>query len=277
MADVLDPPSTVTPEQALEVLKSNGYVVRTAQEDESYLTTHVEEKAKTLAEEKIGERWRAKNEEFEAEIKTLTGIEKKPGENAQAYLKRAIPELKSKDVTRIEQDYAAQLEAVKGQLTTKEAEIQQIRQAQVVSVVKSDIDNAVAARIVAYPAHITTDEQKAQYAEWQKKSVSDGVMGKYTSEIVDGKVVYSLGNEVQRNKQDGKALTAAEIVDRDYGLVFAPKQTVASGTGSGAPSGTSTEFATESEAISYLKAKGMKVGSKEYMAALDELTKSIKK
>lgn len=268
--------TTVTPEQALEVLKEKGYIIRTAEEDESHLAAHTEEKANTLAEKKMGEKWKTRVEEFETKIKSLTGIDKKPGENAMAFLERAVPELKSADLKRLEENYKAQLEAVNGRLNEKETEIVQIKGEYTKGSIKSDIQSAIDARTIALPGHLTTDEQKAQHTNWQKKSVVDGIMSKYTGEVVDGKVEYSLNGEVQRNKQDGKPLTASEIVERDFSFVFTPKESPKGGTGSGPNNSQVSEFTTKDEVVTYLKGKGMKVGTNEYMAAYAQLTKNMK-
>ncbi len=272
----VEEPLTVTAEQAIEVLKSTGYIVRTADEDNNFVMTTAEEKARRLADDKISERWRTKNEEFEAEIKQLTGIEKQAGENAQTYLKRAIPELKSKDAATIEREYKAQLEAIKGQIEGKDNEINKIREDYTRSSVKLQIESEIAARTIATPSHLTTDEQKQAYINAQKSLIVNQAMNTYKYETVDGSLIFKVGDEVQRSKQDGKPLPIGELLDRDFGLQFAPKEVAKTGTGTGNTSNSTPTFANDSEVILYLKNKGLAVGSKAYMEAFIELTKKPK-
>jgi len=275
MSEVAEP-LTVTAEQAIEVLKSTGYVVRTADEDNNFVMTTAEEKARKLADDKISERWRTKNEEFEAEIKQLTGIEKQAGENAQAYLKRAIPELKSKDAATIEREYKAQLEAVRGQIGEKDNEIRKIREEYTRSNVRMQIENEIAGRVIATPSHLTSDEQKAAYIAAQRNLIVNQALSTYKYEMADGNLIFKVGDEVQRSKQDGKPLPISELIDRDFGLQFAPKETVKTGTGTGSTGNSTPTFANDSEVISYLKGKGLAVGSAAYMEAFIQLTKKPK-
>src|SRR5690349_2862895 len=86
-------------EQILSVV-SDGRIIRTKEEDQQYLTNHVnsvvEERVSARLKDEVGKQFGEAMSAIDAEIKTITGIEKQAGEKTTAYAKRAVTEKQTK-------------------------------------------------------------------------------------------------------------------------------------------------------------------------------------
>lgn len=260
---------------------AEGLVVRTKEEDQSYLDNHV----KTVVDEKVSKELQTKvDAEFskalskiDEEIKSITGIEKNASEKTTAYAKRALAEIKSKGgdpvtkekVTELEkllsstkEDYEKKLKDSEEKIFSKEIEFQ--------------VDADLSTRTIAIPSHLKTDAEKQAYVKEEKEMLKQrfltSVKPKRDNE---GNIVYYDGDKPLMSTKDGKPLKAGDIIGEKFSTRFVPQSQQQTGTGFGQDgNGNGTgggAFKSKEDIHKHLAAQGIEAGTKAYYNEFEKL------
>lgn len=263
--------------------EAEGMVVRTKEQDQQYLTNHVnavvEDRVKKDLQKKVDEEFGNAMRKIDDEIKTITGIEKKPGEKTTDFAKRAIEEKRQggdpvtkEKVTQLEtmmanqkNEYETKLKDADARIFNKEIEWQ----------VTGALDKAN----IAVPVHLKTDEEKQNFINQQKGMMRQGFLGSYIAKKDEqGNVIYYEGDKPLMNQKDGKPKLAGDIIGEKFSAWFVPAGEKKTGTGSGGSGGGLPEggFKKKEDIHEYLKANGVEVGTAAYMSKFETLATEAK-
>lgn len=265
-----------TQEQILEqllpdaqtVLTSKGHVIRTKEDDESYVAS----KARELTDAEIGTKLGSYFQGIEDQIKEVTGLTKKPNEKATEFNKRVLKELKiqADQATGGDEGLKQQIQTLTANLETatneKETAVNEIKS----NYFKKQVDFALSAELnglnLAVPAHIKTDADKKTFVDNQRRLLKLQLTNDYTiKEDNDGNITFYKGDKLEASTANGKALSAAEIIARDFAPyidVTTPKGGGAGSQGGGNAGGGT--FQTKEEVMSHLKSNGYEEGTQKF-------------
>jgi hypothetical protein len=252
-------------------------IVRTKEEDDQYVQSSIEKLLPGKVEEKFNAKFREKLDELDTQISELTGEKKGPHEYTTEFAKRAFKTFHSKggdpltkervkqledQLSTMKVEYDKKLSDSEGKLFSKETEWQQ----------NSYLDSAN----IALPIHLKTDQEKQGYVNQQKLLIKQGFNSTYQSKKDEqGNTVYYKGDQPQLSNKDGKAMSAGELIARDYAAWFVPVGIQQGGTGTGSAGGNGSSipaggFKDKESIHKHLAASGIEAGSKEY---IDQLRK----
>lgn len=249
-------------------LTASGHVIRKKEDDESYVAS----RAREMTDAEIGGKLGAVYQSIEDLIKETTGLTKKSNEKATDFNKRVLKELKIQADSATGGD-----EALKQQIQTLTANLETATNEKetAVNTIKSDyfkkqVDFALSAELnglnLAVPAHIKTDAEKQAFIADQRRSLKLRLMNDYTiKEDNDGNITFYKGEQLEKSQKDGKALSAAEIITRDFTPYIDVTQPKGGGAGSkgGGNAGDAT-FQTKAEVMTHLKATGFEEGTNKF-------------
>jgi hypothetical protein len=258
-------------------LTSNGHVIRTKADDDSYVSS----KARELTDAEIGGKLGAVYQSIEDVIKEVTGLSKKTNEKATEFNKRVLAELKIKsdgatggdEVLRQQiQTLTANLEAAN---TEKETAVNTIKG----DYFKKQVDFALSAELnglnLAVPAHIKTEDEKKAFVANQRRLLKMQLTNDYViKEDNDGNILFYKGDQLEKSTKDGKALSAADIILRDFSPyidVTIPKGGGAGSQGGGNAGGAT--FQSKKEVMDHLIANGYEEGSQKLTAEYAKIIK----
>lgn len=268
---------------------SLGLVVRTKDQDQQFLDNHVN----TVVNDRVNTRMAAElqpkvDQEFgnamnkiDEEIKSITGVEKKPGEKTTAYAKRAVEE-KRQGGDPVTKEKVTELEGLLAKQKTEfETKLQQSEENAFNREIGFGVDSYLGTVNIAVPAHLKTDEEKQAYVNMQKGLIRQGFTTGYSAKKdADGKTVFYKDGKPQMSAQDGKALAAGDIIKTDYSAYFVPAGQSGSGSGTGGNGNAGTKpeggFKDKAAIHSYLAANGVALGTKEYNDQLETLATESK-
>lgn len=253
---------------AQNVLAAKGHVIRTKEDDESYVAS----KARELTDAEIGSKLGSYFQGIEDQIKEVTGLTKKPNEKATEFNKRVLKELKIQAdsatggdelLKQQIQTLSANLEAATNENETAVNEIKS-------NYFKKQVDFALSAELnglnLAVPAHIKTDAEKQAFIANQRRLLKLQLTNDYTiKEDNDGNITFYKGDKLEASTSNGKPLSASEIIARDftpYIDVTIPKGGGAGSTGGGNASGQT--FQTKEDVMNHLKSNGFEEGSQAF-------------
>jgi hypothetical protein len=248
--------------EASKYLETKGHIIRTKDQDESYINTQVEERIKP----KISELHKKYDEDFFE----ILGERKAPNEKTYEFAKRKLAELKEsaagKGGDQVLQDKIKQMEISMNEMKANHAtELSSIKQKAFQSSLDSKISSFLDSTNIAIPAHLTTDEEKNAFVANQKRMLKADFISTFTAkEDENGNLVFYKGETLQASNKDGKPLTASEIIAANYSTYFAKQQNPKGGAGSGQGGNPDKGFATRSEVYEYLKEQGLDENSKEF-------------
>lgn len=251
-------------------LEGKGHVIRTPEQDEAYYKNKFEADVKTVISDL--------HKKYDDDIFEATGERKQPTQKTYEFLKEKIKALKEKASSsgdKVDQDKLNQLQGLLDKANTeKETAVKEIQE----KYFKKGVEGTVASQFdqasIETPQHLKTDEEKQTYVSNQKRMLKTDFLMKYTAqEDKDGNPVYYLGETLQSDPKDGSALSAAQIIARDYGQYFIKDAKKQSGAGTGKGEKPAGGFTTREEVHTYLKAKGLDENTKAYS---DELLKLLK-
>lgn len=235
------------------------HVIRTKEDDESFVSSQVT----AGVDAKIGEKIKELHQKYEDDILEVTGLRKKVNEKAYDFNKRILADLKTRsEATGGDQMLKDQIATLTESLTTKETEhatkLTEIQKAafqkQLKLVVKSEFDG----RQIDIPAKITTEEAKQKYISDQKRLLEQDFLNKYTpKEDNDGNIVYYLGDKQQINTTNGQPLSASDLISSEYGSYFSTQATKLGGAGSGKDGLPANGFTTSEAIYAHLESKGL--------------------
>lgn len=255
----------LTPE--VQTRLGSTHVIRTKEDDESFVSS----RAKELKDAEIGSHVGTLHQMYEDQIKDL-GYAKKPNEKTSEFQKRILADLKAQaaagqggDTVLKEQisTLTASIEALKNEKETAVSELQsKYFKKQVDGLLTGDL----AGRAIAVPSTVKTDAEKQAYAENQRSLLKMHLLNNYTvKEDNDGQILFYNGDVLEKSTQDGKPLTASDIISRDFNPYFDVAQPKLSGAGSSSGgNGGQASFSTMEEVYTHLKSNGFEEGTKRY-------------
>lgn len=259
-------------EDVLTVVKGEGHVFRTKDEDTAFMTNYettvLPGKIETEVQAKIGTKLKETWDATDTLVSTLTGIKKEPNEKTTAYLERAIKASKGAGDAGLE----SQLTQLRQQLHEKEghvpaSELTTLQEKYFKQNQSLRISAAQERFPIAVPAHITDDKGKQDYIATQKRFIASDIQTRFPAkEEKDGSVTYSENGKVLMNK-DGLPMSEGEIIEKYYAGYFVPPVKVKTGTGSGGSGAGDVNpdeatLKTKQEVNDYLDKKGLTVGDK---------------
>jgi hypothetical protein len=262
--------------------EAEGMVVRTKDQDQQYLTNHVNavvaDRVKADLQKEVDKEFGNAMRKIDEEIKAVTGVEKKPGEKTTDYAKRAVEE-KRQGGDPVTKEKVAQLEAL---MASKETEFNtklQEKDTQIFNIelgaqVNSFLDKAN----IAIPVHLKTDEEKQNFVNQQKALIRQGFLGSHNAKKDEqGNIIFYEGDKPVMSTKDGKPKAAGDIIGEKYSAWFVPPGKQTTGTGSGGSSGLPDGgFKKKEEIHAYLSANGFEAGTGEYMTKLEQLATEAK-
>jgi hypothetical protein len=260
-------------------------VIRTKDEDQKYLDSHVsavvEERVNKQLQSKVDEQFGQALNKIDAEILSLTGIEKKPNEKTTAYVKRVTEEKRGGDpvtkerLKQLEEESAATKQKYEKELGEERKKFEKRE-------IEFQVDSGLTPKSFPIPAHLKTDEEKQKFIDGQRRLLKNDFLSSVTYKRDDqDNIVYYEGDKPLLDPKDGKPLTADKIIDQKYAAWFVPTAHVQTGTGTGSggaqgaslPSGG---FKDKESIHNYLAANGIEAGSKKYMDELQRIADESK-
>lgn len=244
-------------------LTANGHVIRTKDDDDSYVAS----KAKELKDAEIGSHVGTLHQLYEDQITEL-GYKKKPNEKTSEFQKRVIADLKLQaaaatggdDVLKQQiQTLTANLEAAN---TSKETEVNDLKSRYFKKQVDSILSGELNTFPIAVPATIKTDAEKQAFADNQRRLLKLQLSNDYTvKEDNDGNILFYKGDVLEKSTTNGAPLSASDIIKRDFSAymdITAPKGGGAGSSSQGTAAGT---YQTKQEVYDHLKSNGYEEGT----------------
>lgn len=254
----------LTPE--VQTRLGSTHVIRTKEDDESFVSS----RAKELKDAEIGSHVGSLHQMYEDQIKEM-GYQKKSNEKTSEFQKRVLADLKAQaaagqggDAVLKEQITAltASIETLKSE---KESAVSELQTKYFKKQVDSLLSMDLAGRPIAVPATIKTDAEKQAYAENQRSLLKLHLLNNYTvKEDNDGNTLFYKGDVLEKSTQDGKPLTATDIISRDFAPYFDVQQQKSAGAGSSAGVNGGGTFSTMDEVYTHLKSNGFEEGTKRF-------------
>jgi hypothetical protein len=251
-----------------------GVVIRTPEEDTTYVNNQVQAKADAKADELFSSKWRDTLNAQDAEIATLSGIKKNPSEKTTDYLKRAIGELRTKGG---DPDLVARIKELERINNEKEAEytnkLKEKDTQLFQTLVDTQYETGIADRSFVIPQSITKDEDKQRYVAQQKEALRALYKTTVTPKQTKDGLHYYKGEQLLTDDK-GQPLSAGAVLEKEFGMWFLPKGHQQGGSGGIPPGGgAGGKFQNKKEIHEHLAKKGLDVYSQEYATELEKLAK----
>lgn len=256
-------------------LTASGHVIRTKDDDDSYVAS----KAKELKDAEIGTHVGTLHQFYEDQIKEL-GFVKKNSEKTTDFQKRVLAELKLKadSATGGDAVLREQIQTLTDNLSKatseKETEVNELKSRYFKKQVDSLLSSELNTFPIAVPATIKTDAEKQAFAENQRRLLKLQLSSDYTvKEDNDGNILFYKGDVLEKSTTNGAPLTASDIIKRDFAAymdITAPK---GGGAGSSAQGNAAGAFQKRSEVYEHLKANGYEEGTNRYTQAAAKIIK----
>jgi hypothetical protein len=187
-----------------------GVVIRTKEEDQRFLDNHVntvvDERVSKALQPKVDEQFGQALSKIDAEIFSITGIEKKPNEKTTAYAKRAIEE-KRQGGDPVTKERVRQLEE---SLNTTKADYEKKLQEKETALFNRELDWQINAELdkanLAFPPHLKTDQEKQAYVKQQKVLIKNGFLSQYQAKKDDqGNIIFYQGDKPELSTKGWQA------------------------------------------------------------------------
>jgi hypothetical protein len=199
----------------LPILTQKGFIVRSKDDDQSFLNSYKTQVIETEIPLKVKEVHDAYDRDFEQ----LFGEKKQPTEKTYNAFKRKIEEIKSAQIS--DPVLKEQFKTLQDNLKNKEVEfknqIGEIEQ----KYFKRELDMLLVSALnnvnIALPAHLKTDEEKQKYVSSQKSMMKRDMLESLTAKKDnEGNIVFYNGDKPLTSTADGKALQAFDIIKERY-------------------------------------------------------------
>lgn len=257
--------------------ESEGLVVRTKEQDQLYLTNHVNQILPGKVDEAFTKKFKESLDAMDAEIASLTGAVKGPHEKTSEFIKRAVKEFNAKGGDPVTKEKVTQLEEM---LKNSKAEFEKKYADKENELFNSQIEwqvNGFLDKInIAVPVHLKTDEDKQSFVNQQKALIKHGFLNDHRAKKDDnGNVVFYEGDKPLMSTKDGKPKGAPDIIQEKYAAWFVPASHTQTGTGAGqngTTGGTANgAFKNKEDIHKHLAAQGMDASTKEYYSDFQKL------
>jgi hypothetical protein len=265
-------------EDFIKGAEAEGLIIRTKEQDQQYLDTHVKTvvdgKIAEVLKGKVGEEFGKAMNQIDSEIKGITGVEKNNGEKTTDYAKRALAEIKSKGGDAATKERVSQLEKLLHDTKTDlEKQLTEEKENAFKRENEFQVSSALDKVNIAVPIHLKTDAEKQAYVNQQKALIKTGFLTSYKSERdSDGNIIYKEDGKPLLNIKDGKPQNASDIIGSKYSAWFVPEQAKVTGTGTGQQSSGGGQFKTSEDVHNHLKANGIDASSEKYLQEFEKLT-----
>lgn len=268
---------------AIEHLKTKGHVIRTKDEETSFLTDY----EKSKIDPRVNEIY----SQLDKDILTVTGVKKEGSEKTYDYLKRVVSPIVN-EVKDLKKQIAdgldkngdeltkQQLKQLQDKLDKKETELTQLQESKTkeVSQLKQQhaIDKALLGKNIVVPSTVG-DDKKSAYLNARREFIADQFQKKFTAVEQDGKVVYKKGETIVLNTKTNQPMTAEEIILDEFSYEFETQKGPAGAGGSGGGSGSGTaeeaEVTDKTTLYAYLAKKGLVVGAADWQKEAERIAK----
>ena len=273
----------------LDGLRAEGTIVRTKDEETTFLTNYENNIIPGKVQAQIGEKIKAVHDQYDADILELTGLKKGSNEKTYEFNKRVLKDLKEKAESAAAGGDTVLKDKVKD-LEAKLRERENFVSPDDVNNLKKDfftkqlgfrISSVLEKADIAVPAHITDEKQKKQFIETQRRFIQNDFLSRFTAkEDEQGNIVFYEKDKLLTNGKTASPLTEADLITANYAGYFVPEKKPKSGAGSGG-SGESgggdaneASLKTKKEVMDHLKTKGLVSGgadfNKEYSRIIKE-------
>lgn len=270
-----------TPEiktEVLNLIKADGFVIRSKDEDATYIANHEKNVIPGLVSQQIGDKIKEVHDRYDQDIFDATGLKKDPNEKTYEFTKRVLKNLKEQ-AEKAGKDGDKVLRDQLNDLTTKlkgydgyvaPDEVNKIKSEYEKKEITFRVTSSLDKKPIAAPAHITDEKGKQAYAATQRNLLRTDFMGRFTAkQNGDGKTVYYEGETLLTNTADASPMTEEQIIDKYYGSYFVPEKKPAGGAGSGASGGSGdpgeATLKTKADVMTYLQdVKKLIVGGRDY-------------
>jgi hypothetical protein len=256
------------------VLSKSGYVVRTQDEEKSFLSSY--EQTQEVRDRIMAPAIKEVHDLYDKDFEQLFG--EKRGSNEKTYnaYKRKIEELKASKITDpTAKDQITKLQADMEKLVMdhkKEVETMEgtFFKEKVTGLFSAALDNVS----IALPVHLKNDEEKQKYTASQKSMMKRDLIENITAKRdKDGNVIFYDGDKPLTSPTDGKPLSASDIVNARFVQYIAADGRKMSGAGTQFSQDGKPVFSNKQSVYDYLVAKGLQEKTKPFY---DEYEKLIK-
>ena len=272
----------------LEVLKGEGIVIRTKDEETEYLSNYEKNIIPGKVEAEIGPKVRAIHDKYDDNLFELTGERKESHEKTYDFLKRKINELKaSKSKGNDDPVLADQIKQLQDKLKERESyvapdEVEKLKTKFFNEHVGLRLGGSLEKNAIAIPAHITDEKAKNNYIETQRRFIKNDFLTRFTAKHDDaGNVVYYEGDKLLTDPKTAAPLTEEKILAQHYAGYFVPEKPAVGGAGSGKGEKVldqnEANLKTKEDVINYLTKKlepqGIKQGNAEFLKEYQRIIK----
>lgn len=259
----------------LSELKTSGLIIRSADEEQEYLTNYEKNIIPGKVEAQIGQKVKEVHDRYDTDLFEITGEKKNPNEKTYDFLKRKITELKNKPgkTDSVDADKIRQMEEKLNSMKdyVSPDEITKLKNEFFGKEVSGKVIGSLSQLPIAVPPHITDEKAKQDYAAMQRNMIKADFLSRFIpKQDKDGNVVYYLDETLQTNPQTAKPLTEAELIAANYAGYFVPPATAKTGMGSGSGGQggnvdvNEVSLKTKLEVQAFLNKKGLNSGSREF-------------
>lgn len=256
----------------VSILKEGGNVVRTADEEKSFLENYeknvLPQKIESGVEEKIKARVSEIATRVEQDFLDASGIPKNEGEKYYEYIKRGaatLKETKGSDSEQLLKDRLKLYEDKAKDLETKLTEQVEGEKTRILDFKKNSlVGDALRGLDISYPSHITTEEAKADYRGMIERTIMSDFQSKFVAKDNEGEVVFYEGEKPLLDTATNKYLNPRSIIEKNFGIFIAPKQETKGGLGEQPKGAASVGKMTSEQYDNYASQKGWVLGSREY-------------
>jgi hypothetical protein len=275
-------------EDVLAVLKQDGGIYRTKEEEEAFLSNYETNIIPDKVNAQIGEKIKQVYTQLDQDIEAVTGLKKGPHEKTYDFNKRVLAKLKADaaagggDAVLKQQLEDAQRALEERKDYVPKTELEKLQAKYFTETVTGRISSALDKHPIAIPAHIVDDNAKQQYAETQRRLITSDFLSRFKPKEANGQVVYyGEGDKLLTQANTAKPMTEADLLTAHYGSYFAPVKKAKTGAGSGGNGGdgddidaNEADLKTKEDVTKHLQGKGLVIGgaqfNKEYARILKE-------
>lgn len=262
-------------EDVLTVVKGEGLVLRTKDEETEFLTNYEKNIIPQKVEAEIGKKVGEVHTRYDQDIFEATGLKKGPNEKTYDFNKRVLKELADQakkgggDEALRDQLKAANDTLAKYKDYVAPEEVENLKKQYFTKDVNGRLSSAVDRHPIAMPAHITDEAAKTEYSNGIKEVIKSQFHARFTGKAdAEGNITYYADGKLVTDPKSAKPLTEAEIIEKHFSTYFVPAKAAKGGAGSGNGDGEEVDvneasLKTKEQVSDFLTKKGMTMGSKE--------------
>lgn len=278
----------VTEQPILQALQQKGLVVRTPEEEQTFLSNYeqnvLEPKIQLGYKERIGEEVKNIYNRIDEDIYNATGQRKRPDQKTYDHLKEVLS-IRLDETSKV---LKSQIESLSEKASTLEQQLiqekEQFSKKMTEYKVNSTFDSEFAKRTIAVPSTISDEGHKKAYIEQQINAMKSNIFQKYQyADTQNGMVFLKQDGTPVLNPKTATPATAEDLLTLEFGYYFVDTSKQG-GLGSGGKNEKGEPLNSNDVELSQIKAmtdkdeqrlrfakfmakNNMIVGSKEHSAA----------